>query len=134
MEAKGREEAREGAKERMPPEQYKVCFMGGTEPPFTGKYCGWKGDGEYGCAACGTVLFDSETKFESGTGWPSFYEAVRENVEERDDTTLFMRRVEVVCRACGCHLGHLFRDGPPPTGLRYCVNSASVAFVPRRKQ
>jgi peptide-methionine (R)-S-oxide reductase len=118
-------------RERLTPEQYKVLRRAGTEPPFTGEYVHQKDDGTYSCAGCGSTLFDSSTKFESGTGWPSFYEpAVAENVELRDDSSFGMRRTEVLCRRCGGHLGHVFDDGPAPTGLRYCMNSCALEFEP----
>ena len=107
----------------------------GTEPPFTGDYTYNKASGEYHCAACGARLFDSNTKFDSGTGWPSFTEpAVAEAVELRPDNSHFMRRTEVVCRNCGGHLGHVFDDGPEPTGQRYCINSVALDFEPAGAQ
>lgn len=119
-------------RERLTPEQYEVLRRQATEPPFTGKYVHAEDDGTYHCAGCGAELFDSSAKFESGTGWPSFYEpAVAENVELREDRSLFMKRTEVLCRHCGGHLGHVFDDGPKPTGLRYCLNSCALELEPR---
>lgn len=114
---------------KLTPDQYQVCRMGTTETPFNGKYYKHKEKGTYNCVACGQELFSSDTKFDSGTGWPSFYAALnREHIELREDKGHGMSRVEVRCKACGSHLGHVFEDGPNPTGKRYCINSAALDF------
>lgn len=118
-------------KEKLSPEQYQVLRQAGTERAFTGKYWDSKKRGTYKCAGCGEELFSSDTKFESGSGWPSFFTALNPDmVEELEDRSYGMARTEVKCANCGGHLGHLFDDGPNPTGLRYCINSASLELDP----
>lgn len=118
-------------KAQLTPEQYRVCRKHGTERAYTGAYATNKDPGLYACVCCGNPLFDASTKFESGTGWPSFWQPVSEDaIETREDRTLWMRRTEVLCAACESHLGHVFEDGPPPTGLRYCMNSVALNLEP----
>ncbi|MBU0631702.1 peptide-methionine (R)-S-oxide reductase MsrB [bacterium] len=119
-------------KTQLSPQAYNVCREHGTEAPFSGEFYDFKGDGVYSCICCGQRLFDSQTKFDSGTGWPSFYKAIDDKaINETKDTSFGMTRVEVTCSKCDAHLGHLFPDGPKPTGLRYCINSVCLEFKER---
>ena len=115
-------------REQLSEEEYRILREAGTEPPFSGEYVDHEADGSYVCAGCGAELFDSETKFESGCGWPSFFDADDDRIETRLDTSHGMRRTEVLCGNCGGHLGHVFEDGPDPTGKRYCINSVALEF------
>lgn len=121
-------------REVLTPEQYRITREKGTEPPFTGEYLDLKDDGVFHCVCCDAPLFRSSEKYESGSGWPSFWEPVSDDaIAEHPDTSLSMVRTEIMCARCGAHLGHMFKDGPRPTGLRYCTNSASLRFVAREE-
>ncbi|OGY22858.1 MAG: peptide-methionine (R)-S-oxide reductase [Candidatus Woykebacteria bacterium RBG_13_40_7b] len=124
----------EDMKKKLSPEQYNICFRKGTEPPFSGKYTNNKEPGMYNCVVCGNQLFSSDAKYDSYTGWPSFDQpVVNENISYTEDNSLGMRRLEILCKTCGSHLGHVFDDGPTTTGRRFCINSLALDFVPKKE-
>ena len=122
------------AKKKLTDGQKHVLFGKGTEPPFSGKFVSHHEDGSYTCANCGNALFSSETKFDSSCGWPSFYDAKKGSVKFADDSSHWMKRIEVTCGKCGSHLGHVFGDGPTPTGKRFCINSLALGFVGKKRK
>ncbi len=129
----GYEKSEQEWREQLTDQEFNICRGKGTERAFTGEYWDTKTDGTYHCRCCDASLFDSNTKYDSGSGWPSFYQPVSaEIIKEEVDVSHGMRRVEVMCQRCGSHLGHVFEDGPQPTGLRYCINSASLKLVDRK--